>query len=91
MAPRQSEAIKLIESLSGAELNQLAVGHRDMIYRDGRFELVEPSERNTHVLFSGGEEWLDDRVPNEDRHGEALRRYIIGYIEEVFDYITARW
>lgn len=91
MEPRQSDAIRLVESLSDAELDQLAVGHRHLIYEAGRFRLADPHESHDKVLFEGGQEWLESHVPHQQRKGQELRRYIVDYIDDIFEYVVDRW
>jgi len=89
--PRLFDAIRLIQSLEPSELSQMALGHRVLAFQGGQFQIVDQAENPSRVLFDGGSEWLETRVPEHERHGEHLRRYILDYIEEVFDYVVACW
>lgn len=89
--PKLLDAIRLIQSLEPSELYQLALGHRVLAFEAGKFQLLDHPSDRALLLFEGGNEWLEARVPEHERHGEYLRRYILDYIEEVFDYVVACW
>jgi len=89
--PKLFDAIRLIQSLEPQQLSQLALGYRALVFQDGKFQIVDESDHLDHALFEGGQEWLETRVPEQERHGEQLRRYILDYVDEIFDYVVACW